>query len=139
MTAAEAPPPMSRKLGGLDVGALFLASAGDGIQGTHDESCTVADHTDLAVQVHVVQAVFAGALFEGVGNDGIHETRPAVWRKEALSSKEIFVQGAQLLGGFVIRAPDLGERIDFHERGVVVFEAAPHLEQNLCGLIASAW
>ena len=48
---------------------------------------------------------------------------------------DLGVQGAQLLGGFVIRVADLGERIDFHERGVVVFEAAPHLEQNLCGLI----
>ena len=125
-----------QEVGGLDVGALFLASAGDGIQGTHDESCAVADHTDLAVQVHVVQAVFAGALFEGVGNDGIHETRPAVMAEGGVVIQgDLGVQGAQLLGGFVIRVADLGERIDFHERGVVVFEAAPHLEQNLCGLI----
>ena len=45
------------------------------------------------------------------------------------------VQGAQLLGGLVVRVADLGQRVDLHECGVVVFEDAPHLQQNLRGLI----
>ena len=51
-----------------------------------------------------MQAVFAGALFEGVGNDGIHETRPAVMAEGGVVIQgDLGVQGAQLLGGFVIR------------------------------------
>ena len=48
--------------------------------------------------------------------------------------RDLRVKRAQVLARLVVRVADLGERIDLHERGVVVLEAFPHTQQDLRGL-----
>ena len=124
------------EVGGLDSGALLLAGAGHGVQGAHDQAGAVADHADLAVQVHVVQAVLAGAQLVGVGIHRIGEALPAVVAEcGVVVQRDLRVERAQGLRGLVVGIADLGERVDLHQRGVGVLEALPHLEQDLRRLV----
>ncbi len=123
------------EVGRLHAGPLFLAGERDRIERAHDKAGAVADHTNLAVEMHIVQSVLLGPALIGVGLVRVIELRPAVVAEGGVAvERDLRVKRAQVLARLVVRVADLGERINLHERGVVVLEAFPHTQQDLRGL-----
>src|SRR3954451_14641703 len=58
--------------------AELLTGVRDDVQGAHDQTGTVADDPDLALELHVVEVLLLGAGLERVGGPGVLEGRAVV-------------------------------------------------------------
>ena len=86
--------------------------------------------------MHIMQAMFTCLLLKRIDMHRIREPiPPIVAERRIVVQRDLGVQRTQRLGRFVIWITDLGKRVDLNKRSVIVFEALPHLQQNLCGLI----
>ena len=117
------------EVGGLHA-AVVLAGVGDDVEGRHHQARAVADDSDLAVELDVVEVVLLGLGLERVGGILVFEERvTGVTEVGVLIERDLAVQGddVALFGQH--------ERVDLDERRVLALVDGVELDEHVAHLV----
>ena len=117
------------EVGGLHA-AVTLARVGDDVEGRHHESGAVADDSDLAVELDVVEVVQLGLGLERVGRFGVFQLGVGgVAEAGVLVERDLAVEGDDVAR--------LGEhqRVDLDQRGILALVDLVELHENRGDLV----
>src|SRR6187402_3868860 len=106
--------------------AVVLARVGDDVEGRHHQACAVADDSDLAVELDVVEVVLLGLGLERVGGVLVLEQRVArVTELRVLVERHLAVEGDDLA---ILRED---QRVDLDERRVLAGVDGVELDEHV--------
>ena len=113
------------EVGGLDA-AVPLAGVGDDVERRHDQARAVADDADLALELDVVEVLLLGLLLERVGRLLVLELGVA-----RLPEVGVVVEGDLAVERDDAAVADPRQRVDLDQRGVLLDEGLPELDQDV--------
>ena len=115
------------EVGRLDA-AVLLTGVGDDVQRRHHQPRAVADDADLAVELDVVEVVLLGLELQRICGVAVFELRVVGMTEVGVGVEgDLAVQRQDLIVG---RAH---QRVDLHQRGVLLDEDLPQLGDGHCG------